>query len=457
MRVLLINPPRLVAGDDIVAPPLGLAYLAASLERTGQDVQVIDAFAMGLSFEQLEQEIKSRKPDLVGVTGMTPVIDSSFQTIKIARRYCPYVVLGGAHASALGKTIFQECRDIDAIFIGEAEETFPAFIKALEANEDWSRIPGIIPGKAPESAGPENPQRPVVERPDEIAFPARHLLPLDRYRHPLFGGDRIATLISSRGCPFQCTFCDKTIAGKKWRPRSPDNVLDEIEEIVNRFGINSLSFYDDIFTLDKQRVIQICQGIMERGINIDWKCENRINLVDDEMLGWMKKAGCRIIAYGVETPHQKGLDYLKKGVKSEQIENAFRRTREAGIQTLAYFIVGIPVETFEDEIETIRFAKHLEPDFVQFGTLSPYPGTELYKEAVEKGWYQERPAFAPAEQGTRRPLLITEYWTEQMLRDIVKRGYREFYYRPGYIIKRLFRTRSLGQLKADFVSALKGI
>ncbi len=448
MKVLLVNPPSLEKKQEIVAPPLGLAYLAGVLERAGKQVEILDAFALGMDFNEVERELRSRKPDLVGVTGMTPIIESAFRTVNISRKYTRHIIFGGAHASALRKKVLDQCPDLDALMVGEAEDALLELVSLIEAGkDDWSGVPGLI------TRDFESSESPLIQNPDSLAFPARRLLPRDRYRHPLFGGEVFSTIISSRGCPYRCIFCDKSVAGRKWRPRSPENVLEEIEEIVNEHGIHSLTFYDDIFTLDPDRVIAICQGIIDRGIKIRWKCANRANLVNDEMYAWMYRAGCRQIAYGVETPHQKGLDYLKKGVKSEQITDAFRRTREAGMQTVAYFIMGIPVETFEDEIETISFARRLKPDYAYFGTLSPYPATELYDEAVEKGWYREIPAFAPSEQGTTRPMVITEQWNKDNLEKIVDRAYMRFYYRPGYIIKRILKTRSLRQLIDNILSA----
>ncbi len=464
MKILLINPPPFAARQDIIAPPLGLAYVASACEAFGgRQVQILDAFALGLSFNDLERELIKSKPDIVGVTGMTPIIESAFRTIQIARRHSQYVILGGAHASALLGKVFEECPDLDALIAGEAEKSFPSLIQAMEhGKDDWAGIPGVITreSESPKDlGGPKNlhvPERPVIKDLDAVPFPAWHLLPLNLYRHPLFGGKAVATMISSRGCPYQCIFCDKSIAGRTWRPRSAQNVVDEIEELVNRFGISALTFYDDLFTLDPKRVIEICQGIIERGIKVQWKCDARVNLADNDMLVWMKRAGCRIIAYGVETAHQKGLDYLKKGVTREQIEDAFRRTRKAGIQTMAYFILGIPVETFEEELLSIRFAREIEADYAQFSTLSPFPATALYQEALDRGWYQERPAFGPLEQGTRRPLIITEEWTELKLKKIVDRAYRDFYYRPGYILKRLLRVRSLRELAMN-ISAMKSL
>ncbi len=196
-------------------------------------------------------------------------------------------------------------------------------------------------------------------------------------------------MITSRGCPYHCIFCDKSIFGSKWRARSSQNVLEEIEEIVKDFKIKSIIIYDDLFTLNKQRVIEICQGILERGLRVEWKCEGRVDRVDAEMLRWMKKAGCSLIAYGVESGNQIGLDYLQKKITLAQIRQAFELTHKAGIRPMAYFILGIPVETFEQGLKTIEFARELKPEYAQFSILSPYKGTKLYEEAKAKGWYRE--------------------------------------------------------------------
>src|SRR4030042_1282416 len=182
--------------------------------------------------------------------------------------------------------------------------------------------------------------------------------------------------------------------------------------------------------------------MIERKWNLRWKCEGRVNLVDEEALQWMKRAGCEMIAYGVESATPHGLQFLHKGITPEQVRQAFARTRAAGIQTLAYFLLGIPGESFADELRTIRFARAIGADYAQFALLSPFPGTPLYQEAVAKGWYREGPALGLAEQGVRRPLLITAEWTEDKLKAIQRRAYTGFYFRSGYILGRLRRLRS---------------
>ena len=434
-EVVLVNPPILEKKPALRVPPLGLGYLASSLRREGIEVKIIDAPALGINLEQSLNLIKRYSPRILGITATTPLRYSAYQLVREARALAKWIIMGGAHPSALGKKVFEDCPELDFGFRGEGEEQFPGLVKKLLEGEKEVSLPGVI--------SRDKDSSPVlISELDSLGFPSWDLLPMRRYRHPLFPGKRIATIISSRGCPYQCIFCDKSVSGSKWRARSVGNVLAEIEELYFQEKIRALIFYDDLFTLDKNRVVEICRQIIKRGMKISWKCEGRVNIVDEEMLYWMKRAGCEIIAYGIETRHQEGLDWLKKGVSEKEIENAVRLTKKAGIKVLGYFIFGIPVENYEQELGNIKFAIELGLDYVQFGSLSPFPGSELYELALKQGWYQELEAPAPEEYG-KRPLLITEYWTQEKLQSILKTAYRKFYFRPGYLFKKLISFRGI--------------
>jgi radical SAM superfamily enzyme YgiQ (UPF0313 family) len=449
LKILLIQPPpRKVVKEDIVVPPLGIAYLAAVLEKKGHIVSIIDAFAEGLDINSLEDRIKRTAPDLIGVTGMTPVIDNALRTAKVCRRYAKYVVIGGPHVSVVGKRIFEQCPDIDYALQGEGEKSFPSLLNAIEGNEDIKNVPGLI------TRDFENPPAQFITDLDSLPFPARNLLPNERYRYILSSG-KVTTMFTSRGCPYHCVFCDKAVFGSKWRGRSASNVLDEIEHVVNDFRINSIIFYDDLFTLKKERVKEICLGILERELEIEWKCEGRVNIVDEETLRLMKKAGCSMIAYGVESGNQKGLDYLNKGTKIEQIRRAFELTRKAGVKPMAYFILGIPVETYADELRTIEFAKEIRPAYAQFSVLSPTPGTRLYDNAIEMGWYREVDAQNPMDKDMKRPAIINENWDEDRLNRILREAHRRFYLSPWYIWERLKEIRSLKEFMKNARAGLR--
>ena len=448
-RVLLIQPPpRQIVREDIVVPPLGIAYLAAILEDKGHKVSIIDAFSEMLDMNSLEQRIKAFSPDIIGITGMTPVIDNAFRVVKASRKYARHIIIGGPHVSVVGNKIFNQCSDIDYAIQGEGEMSLSLLLDALESNKDISNIPGLI------TRDFENPPAPFVDNLDSLPFPARHLLPNDRYRYILSAG-KVTTMFTSRGCPYHCIFCDKAVFGSIWRCRSASNVLDEIELVNKDFRIKSIIFYDDLFTLKKERVIEICQGILERGLRIEWKCEGRVNIVDEKTLRWMKKAGCSMIAYGVESGNQKGLDYLNKGTRVEQIRKAFELTRKAGIKPMAYFVLGIPVETYEDELRTIEFAKEIRPAYAQFSILSPTPGTKLYEDAIEMGWYREVDAQNPMDKDIKRPAIINENWDEEKLNKILREAHRRFYLSPWYIWERLKEIRSLKEFVIKAMAGLK--
>jgi len=443
MKIILVNPPsRELKREEVIIPPLGLAYLASVLEREGHGVRIFDAFALRLSWNEFEEEVKKEKADLIGIGGMTPTIDLSLRAIKICRPHTRTIVMGGPHFSVRQQEFFKDCPELDFGIVGEGEASFPALVRRLEEGKDPWDVPGLV--------GPDQLNQPgdFIGNLDGLPFPARHLLPNASYRYALWPGKKVTTLITSRGCPYRCIFCDKSISGSKWRARSPRNVLDEMEQIVKELKIQSLVIYDDLFTFDKQRTIEICQGILERGLQFEWKCEGRVDRADREMLSWMKKAGCKLIAYGVESGNQEGLDYLRKGITLPQIRRAFELTRQAGIRPMAYFILGIPVETFEQSLRTIEFAKELNPDYAQFSILSPYPGTKLYQEAKAKGWYQEVDANNPFDKDQKRPVLLSENWSSTSLKEILRRAHKEFYFRPAYALKRLRGVKGWQQIRS---------
>jgi len=445
MKILLVNPPaRYIQHESIVVPPLGLMYVGATLKKAGFHVRIKDAFAEKMDWQDFEIYIKQEKPHIMGIGGMSPTIDTSFRAIKIARPYTDYIIMGGPHISLYQKKIFDQCPEIDIGIIGEGEETILEIIMALDRGRSINGIRGIV------TKDKQMEERELISDIDTIPFPDRDMVPYRLYRYPLLKNRCVTTMFTSRGCPYQCSFCDKSTFGSIWRPRSVDNVLGEIEEIVNYHQIKSIIFYDDLFTLKKNRVMALCEGILKRGYRFDWKCEGRVNLVDLQMLKLMKRAGCSIIAYGVESGNQKGLDYLNKNTEIEEIRRAFSLTRKAGIRTIAYFILGIPVESYPDELYTIEFAKEIKPTYAQFSVLSPYYGTKVYEDAVQKAWYREIDAQNPTDKDFKRPVVISKNWDEDTLKSILKTAHYRFYFRLRYIARLIFSIRSVNEILSQF-------
>lgn len=436
MKILLAVPPGRGGRESIVVPPLGLLYLAGSLEKAGYKVQILDAFAQGLSWAEFEGRLQSIKPDVFGIGGMTPVWDLTHRALEIARRYSGVVIVGGPHVSMRGADILDDEPKIDYAVVGEGEVTIVELIRAVERGARGEAVAGVIgrDGVAP--------RRAVLLDLDELALPARHLLNSNLYRYPLLGSSHVATIFTSRGCPYNCVFCDKTVHGSILRKHSVERVLKEIELIVCEHDIHSIIIYDDLFTLDKERVINICKGIIERGLNLRFKCEARVDSVDAEVLYWLKRAGASVVAYGIETVTQNGLNFLKKGITPLQIARALELTRNAGIETLGYFIVGVPGDKEEDVMENVRFAHRHGLTWAQFSVLSPTPGTKLFELAKRGGWYAEFSAMNPFDKDLRKPAIADGYWDEERLARALKKAHRSFYLNPRYLLRRLASLRS---------------
>jgi anaerobic magnesium-protoporphyrin IX monomethyl ester cyclase len=414
MKVLLVNPPDKTASWEARGlPPLGLAYLAAMLERDGYPVKIIDAEALGWSWAFFAGQMRKEKADLIGMGSYTPTAEKTFRAMKICRPHTRYLVMGGPHLSVRKQEIFKECPSLDFGIAGEGDISFPALVRRLDAGAEPGDVPGLV------TRDRFNPPGNAIGDLDKLPFPARHLLHNDLYFYGPLCGMKVTSLLASRGCPYQCTYCDRSIFGSKWRARSPQNIIDEIEHIVKDLKIHAFAIGDDIFTFNKQWVREICQGILDRGLDVQWKCSTRVDRVDEETLRWMKKAGCSVIAYGIESGNQVTLDYLKKGLTLAQVRQAVEMTHRAEIAIIGYFMLGIPTETFAQAMKTIEFAKELKVDIPGFTFLSSIQGTEFFEEAEAKGWHQSLKAFG-------MDVTISENWPIEALMEIYSIALKEF-------------------------------
>ena len=453
LKILLINPPQVTRYPQ---PPLGLAMLAAVLEKKGYTVKIKDFTAVGLSENVIPQIIRADKPDIVGITAMTSTINSA---VRVARKVKEsdsniLVVLGGSHASILPEETLEKNSEIDLIVRGVGEQTILELAEAIERKaSDLSSVLGLT--YRTKSGVKSNPLRSPLLDLDKLPFPAFHLLPRGKYRlHPPFGRRSPAMpIMISRGCPYSCIFCSKSVFGNKYRNNSPIYVVNQIRLLIEKFGVKEIKFYDDVFTLDRKWVMAICAELKNQGIDVPWTCETRVDLVDVELLRTMKDAGCYMIAYGVESGDQGILTAVGKSVTLNQITKAFSLTHEAGIGTVGYFMLGTPNETPETIKRTIEFAKKLNPDFVQFSIATPYPGTELNRLAVEKGCLPEswdEYIYADLKSVDSSFFELTAMsWQE--LRKWNRKAYSSFYLRRGYIWKRLKKMTTFGELKTNII------
>jgi anaerobic magnesium-protoporphyrin IX monomethyl ester cyclase len=432
MDVLLARPPRRSAHEmSLAVPPLGLAYVAASLRAAGHRVRIVDAAVQDWSWERFEQELAHTRPDVVGLSAMTPVADLAARAARAARPHARFVILGGPHPTAVRERVFAEMPELDAAVVGEGETVAPALLDWLSAPTP-SPPPGVLaPGHAFEGAA-----APDIHA---IVPPARDLLPMQRYRYLFATRPGFATMVTSRGCPFHCTFCDKSVSGSRWRARGAEDVVEEMHRLVVDHQIGFINFYDDNFTLRRARVVQICEEILRRGIDVEWKCEGRVDGVDLPLLRLMRRAGCRTVAYGVESGNQSTLDLLRKDVRVEQAPAAFAATRAAGIRSLAYIILGAPGETALDVQNTIDFCHQIRADYVQFSTLVAMPGTPLFAQHAH-GAGVPNPLDADASRAT-----VTQLDPEVLAR-LLRQAWSGFYLRPGPMWRLARDARASGSI-----------
>lgn len=467
MKTLLINPPfsleysvggsRSIRYVLNVIPPLGLAYLAAVLEKNNFYVKIIDC-TTGLSCRDLFKEILKEKPDVVGLTAATPAFASARFIAHRIKELIPSSVLiaGGPHITALPhQTMKSDCFDIGVV--SEAEETFLELLRHIQVKglDGLDAIKGIAyrqNGKVVVT-----PRREFIKDLDSLPHPARHLLPpLSKYRPTPASYKRLplATIMTSRGCPFQCVFCDRAVFGNIYRQRTADDILAEVDEVIERYGAQEIRFFDDLFTLDKERTYKICDGLKKK--KTPWTCLTTVTAVTKELLSEMKSAGCWQILFGLESADPRMLSLLKKGNTIEQNIQAVGWAKEVGLSVRADFIVGTPGETMESLKKTLRFAIDMDLDYAHFNKFVPFPGTELYKSLYSKGYNfdfnggcsildHSALIYVPPE------LIKKEY------REFLDLALKRFYLRPRYIIKRLLSIRTkeelLGQLKGFFAIA----
>jgi len=426
--------------------PIFMAYAAAVLEEKGFSVKVIDAVAEELQPNELISNSSKIDPDLVIMETSTPSIKSDLNTAKLlkARLGMPIVFIG-PHATVFATEILQEHPYVDMIARGEYDFTLSEVAESVERGADLHHVQGITYRN--DSKVIKNPDRNLIQNLDELPYPARHLIPPNRYVMAHFTFTPFLLMISSRGCPYRCTFClwPKTMYGYKFRARSPEKVVDEMEYLINEFRAREIYFHDDTFTLGKKRVLEICREVNKRKLDISWSCLGRVDNCDKELLSEMTKAGCVKILFGVESGSQEILNKCKKGITIEQVKNTFHLTKNAGIKTHATFMFGLPGETRETVRKTIEFAKELDPDTIQFSIAIPYPGTEFYEQVKADGTLISND-FSDFD-GSSGSVVEYEDIRRTEFVDIRTKAIIEYYTRPKILSKEILRMRSYEDIK----------
>lgn len=449
-RILLIYPPSPVLNREdrcqqpteslIVIPPLpptDLMYLAAVAEKAGFEAKIVD-YSQGGDFEA---DLREFQPDFLLVNIATPTFKTDIEALTIAKEICPNVVTIGKGAAFL--TIAQDvmyfAKDLDFIIYGEPEETLRELIIGVAPY----RILGLY--YRDDLRVKFTGARPFNENLDELPFPARHLVDNNIYRRP-DTGEVQAVIKVSRGCPYHCFFCLATpVSGAKVRKRSPQNIVDEIKECVEKYHIRNFLFWSDIFNVDKKWVMELCQLIIDNGLDIVWSANTRADTADEEMAEMMYKAGCRLVSIGVESGSQEMLNHIGKKITLDEVRVTVKIFKKYGIRIYNYFVIGLPWET-EDTIEdTIDFAIELDSDFISFYTATPLPGTKFYAYAKENNLIDSNTSFKNA---YFYPAVNTHHLTKEQVFALHKKALKRFYLRPSYILKMLLKIRT----KAEFMN-----
>ena len=458
MKVLLINPPQqFYPGSDPPAGnlPLGLMYVAAVLDKAGYKAEILDAFMtdssflkvgdtleVGMPYLKIREEIRRRKPDIVGIASpFTCQAENAIRVGDIAKEVNPNIltVVGGPHVTAVPVEFLEEAKSIDIAVIGEGEYTMLDIVKFFEGAKKISDVQGIAyreNGKIK-----QNELRPFLEDLDELPYPAYHLVDMEQYLNPRkieyrSFKDRAVSMITSRGCPFNCNFCSVHLhMGKKFRAHSVDYVINHVEYVVNQFGVKTIFFEDDNLTFDMKRFEAICDKIIEKGIRFKWETPNgiRADYLTLSLLRKMKKSGCQSVFFGIESGDQCVLDnIIGKSLNLKKVVNVAKMCKDLGISTAAFYIIGFPGEKKENMLRTVELALRLKRDFdvgMLLHVATPSLGTRLYEECLKKGYLQGEltsRAFAEVRQTRGMPLISTEDFMASEVKEIASMAVKRY-------------------------------
>ncbi len=417
-------------------PPIGLGYVASILEQQDVDVGILDFGGLGYTTEQLykhvEEELARKRPDVIGVTCLTPQAHLALGVAKIAKaiRADCNVVLGGPHPTSDPFRTVQD-PNVDFIVVGEGERTFSELVKALSGGRPLKGVEGLVYKEDGDVIA--TPPRPLIENLDELPFPAFHLFPERKLNlrvdaHGLDTRDKYMEVFTSRGCPYECVYCHKMF-GRRFRARSPENVLEEVELLYHKFGIREIHIEDDCFNLDIKRAKRILDLLASSGMKLKLRFPNgvRADYVDEELIVKMKEAGAYQVSFGVETASPRIMKLIKKRLDLRRVEEAVKLALKHGLTVRGFFMIGFPGETKEEIWQTIDYAKNLDVHFASISIVTPYPGTELYEIASRRGYIVDRDYsryfFANA-------AIETPEFTREEMEEIKKKAEWEFYNHP---------------------------
>lgn len=467
MKVILIRPPEInrvwvgipefFNNGIFLFPPLGIMQLKAYIEKySSHEVIIYDSLIHKADYGKVAMFIKKASPQVVGISTFTHSLTDVVETAKVIKEADPaiHVTVGGPHTYTFSdeSAYLLNLGYIDSIVLGDGEETFRQLLHALDKKGNFDGIDGIIYRNNGTVIRKGDPV--FIRDLDTLPFPSRNIYGFRDYYTPASSGRLMTTIITSRGCPYSCLFCDTQ---KKYRARSIKNIADEMES-CGRLGVKEVFFIDDTFNVSAERVVRLSEEILRRDLKMKWGFKARCDNINKEMLNVAKRAGCFRMHYGVETGVTEGLVSINKKTTLEKVKYAVSETKKAGIRTTAYFMIGCPHEKDRsDIIATINFAQSLPADFTVFSLLSPYPDTKFYKGGVEKGIFNPEDWQGFLKNPTVQRNLPTsweEYFSKEELLDFLKVAHRKFYYRPRVLLNALFGACSFTELKRIFMGGL---
>ncbi|PIP21490.1 MAG: hypothetical protein COX39_02765 [Candidatus Nealsonbacteria bacterium CG23_combo_of_CG06-09_8_20_14_all_40_13] len=440
MKILLINPGpnKPIFSSSAVFLPLGLAYIAAVCQKASHQVKILDQTVKNYSDREFKNLIKKQRAQIIGFTATTPAIKKVYHLTQLIKKISPAkIIAGGPHVTALPEEALSE--GIDLVVRGEGEETILDLLSNLERPDKVLGLSYKLKNKFF-----HNPDRPLIKNLDDLPRPARQLFPsLSYYKgQPVLGNKLpLGTILTSRGCPFDCLFCYKAIFGRRYRFRSVSNILAEWEELIKKYQAKEMAIVDDSFSANPFQVIHLCDELIKRKLVIPWSCPIgiRVDTITEELILRMKKAGCYRVALGIESGSERMLKIIGKKINLNQVREAVKICQKVGIQTMGFFVLGNPGETEKSLEETINLAQNLNLDFAQFTVATPFPGTRLYQMVKNKLLISNWDEYGAYEG---RVYFETRQMSAQILRAKQKEAYRRFYLRPRYFWQALRRVQT---------------
>lgn len=454
MRIALVYPP-IPKVTTSIAPPVGLAYLASILVKKGAEVSVVSSDAEGLSVESTILRAFKLEPDMLGLSISTPTVNNALRIVSGVKnkRNKTVIFAGGPHP-----TLFPEeflLQGVDFVVRGEGEETISDLYDFQAGKKSLNDIAGISYRKAGRIIN--NPIRPLIEDLDTLPFPSWELFPVKNYRSDFRKKEFSLPVLSSRGCPAQCTFCYKGIFGDKFRVRKPVHIVEEIEHLKNKFHVEEFAIIDDSFTSKPKRAMEVCDLIILKNIGLPWTLPAgiRVPTVSKELVSKLKAAGCYRVGLGIESGNQKILNSIKKGITLDQAKKAIKFLKEERIESAAYFMIGNLEETEETMDQTINFAIELNPNYAQFTKATPYPGTEMYntlkaQDRIIASSWDDYDSFLKS-----KPIFQHNNLSPGKIDDKLREAYRRFYCRSVEISKHLKAINSPREVLNFVKNAIK--